>query len=339
MSKFSKPKGVRADGTPYSTQICAKADTERQADGDCTKLKTYAIHIRLPYPAPSPRTATTRMIDDNFVWYRLYQTKGRGNAVVQASQWFLDLRYDGARKKGSIGKVLQGKEAHECVVVDDPWNECSYGSEFNPIRPLNRFLDEETKKRVIEESKGNLKLADSPFQKGQSYPSLEWIEGAKKIDDAPIKIAFSTSVDPSKLGMRDSIDKAVGRASERKKNKQVPWLKEVENQESRRIVNKMRKEGTIEHSSAFRKRIKTTKSELRVASAAAKLKSKNLASAKEKTSAQKKGSVKEWVLAEEKKSLVRKNNLADIAKTKNAQGEMKNANNAKGTGEYNRKVA
>ncbi len=305
MSKFSKPKGVRADGTPYSTQISAKADTERQADGDCTKLKTYAIHIRLPYPVPSPKTATTRMIGDNFVWYRLYQTKGRGNAVVKASRWFFDLRYDGARKKGSIGKVLQGKEAYECVVVDDPWNECSYGSEFNPIRPLNRFLDEETKKRVIEESKGNLKLADSPFEKGQSYPSLEWIEGAKKIDDAPIKIGFGTSVDPSKSGMRESIDKAVERASTRKKNKEISWLKEVENQESRRIVNKMRKKGTIEHSSAFRKRIKATKSELRVASAAAKWKSKNLAS----------------------------------AKVKNAQGEMKNANNAKGTGEHNRKVA
>ncbi len=305
MSKFSKPKGVRADGTPYSTQISAKADTERQADGDRTILKTYAIHIRLPYPVPSPKTATTRMIGDNFVWYRLYQTKGRGNAVVKASRWFFDLRYDGARKKGSIGKVLQGKEAHECVVVDDPWNECSYGSEFNPIRPLNRFLDEETKKRVIEESKGNLKLADSPFEKGQSYPSLEWIEGAKKIDDAPIKIGFGTSVDPSKSGMRESIDKAVERASTRKKNKEISWLKEVENQESRRIVNKMRKKGTIEHSSAFRKRIKATKSEFRVASAAAKWKSKNLAS----------------------------------AKVKNAQGEMKNANNAKGTGEHNRKVA
>ena len=288
-----------------SIQISAKADIERRPDGDCTKLKTYAIHIRLDYPCSSPKTATTRMIDDNFVWYRLYQTKGRGNAVVEAAQWFLDLRYDGARKKGSIGKVLQGKEAYECVMVDDPWNECSYGSEFNPIRPVNRFLDEETKKRVIEESKGNLKLADSPFQKGQSYPSLEWIEGAKKIDDAPIKIAFSTSVDPPEAGMRNSIDEAEKRARTRKKNKEIPWLKEVENQESRRVVNKMRKEGTIEHSSAFRKRIKTTKSELRVASAAAKWKSKNLAS----------------------------------AKVKNAQGEMKNANNAKGTGEHNRKVA
>jgi len=309
MSKFTKPKGTRVDGTPYSTQICAKADTERQADGDSTILKTYAIQIRLDYPAPSPKTATTRMIGDEFVWYRLYQTKGRGNAVVQASQWFLDLRYDGARKKGSIGKVLQGKEAHECVVVDDPWNECSYGSEFNPIRPLNRFLDEETKKRVIEESKGNLKLADALFKKGQAYPSLEWTKGAEKINSAPIKVGLN-SLNPSGSGMRDSIDKAVDRASERKRNKQVPWLKEVEIQESRRIVRKMRDKGTIEHSSAFRKRIKSKKSELRIASA-----------------------TKKWMQAEEKKTQEKK------TQEKKIQGEMKNANNARGIGEDNRKVA
>tara|TARA_Y100000034_G_scaffold74414_1_gene89527 strand:+ start:694 stop:1569 length:876 start_codon:yes stop_codon:yes gene_type:complete len=288
-----------------NAQISAKADTERQPDGDSTKLKTYAVHIRLDYPVSAPRTATTRMIDDKFVWYRLYQTKGRGNAVVQAQQWFLDLRYDGARKKGSVGKVLQGKEAYECVVVDDPWNECSYGSEFNPIRPVNRLLDEETKKRVIEESKGNLKLADSPFRKGQSYPSLEWIEGAKKVDDTPIKIGFNTTVDPSREGMRDSLNKAVERAKTRRKNKELPWLKEVENEDARRVVREMRKSGAIEHSSVFRKRIKTTKSKLRAASAATKWKSKNLAN----------------------------------AKAKNAQGEMKNADDTKGIGEYNRKVA
>ena len=315
-----------------SVQISAKADTERQPDGDSTKLKTYAIHIRLDYPTPSPKTATTRMIDDNFVWYRLYQTKGRGNAVVQAAQWFLDLRCDGGRKKGSIGKVLQGKEAHECVVVDDPWNECSYGSEFNPIRPVNRFLDEETKKRVIEESKGNLKLADRPFRKGQSHPSLEWIEGAKRIDDSPIKVGLN-SLDPSRSGMKDSIDKAVERASERKKNKQVPWLKEVENEDARRIVRKMREDGTIEHSGAFLKDAQVNSVLSR------KQKKKGKVPTQKKTSTQKKGSVEEWVIAEEKKSLKRKKNLADIAKIKNAQGKMKNANNATRIGEDNRKVA
>ena len=315
-----------------SVQISAKADTERQPDGDSTKLKTYAIHIRLDYPTPSPKTATTRMIDDNFVWYRLYQTKGRGNAVVQAAQWFLDLRCDGGRKKGSIGKVLQGKEAHECVVVDDPWNECSYGSEFNPIRPVNRLLDEETKKRVIEESKGNLKLADRPFRKGQSHPSLEWIEGAKRIDDSPIKVGLN-SLNPSRSGMKDSIDKAVERASERKKNKQVPWLKEVENEDARRIVRKMREDGTIEHSGAFLKDAQVNSVLSR------KQKKKGKVPTQKKTSTQKKGSVEEWVIAEEKKSLKRKKNLADIAKIKNAQGEMKNANNARRIGEDNRKVA
>jgi hypothetical protein len=241
------------------------------------------------------------MIGDKFVWYRLYQTKGRGNAVVEAAQWFLDLRCDGARKKGSIGKVLQGKEAYECVVVDDPWNECSYGSEFNPIRPVNRLLDEETKERVIEESKGNLKLADKPFQKGQSYPSLEWIKGAEKINSSPIKVGLN-SLNPSR-SMKDSIDKAVERASERKKNKQMPWLKEVENEDVRRIVRKMRENGTIEHSGAFLKDAQVN----------------SVLSRKQK----KKG----------------KKNLADIAKIKNAQGKMKNANNATRIGEDNRKVA
>jgi hypothetical protein len=255
--KFTKPKGVRVNGTPYSTQISAKADTERQPDGDCTKLKTYAIHIRLDYPTSSPKTATTRMIGDKFVWYRLYQTKGRGNAVVEAAQWFLDLRCDGARKKGSIGKVLQGKEAYECVVVDDPWNECSYGSEFNPIRPVNRLLDEETKERVIEESKGNLKLADKPFQKGQSYPSLEWTEGAKKINSSPIKVGLN-SLNPSR-SMKDSIDNAVDRAKTRKENKQMTWLKEIETKYNSKLVNKMRKEGIIEHSSSYLERVKKKK--------------------------------------------------------------------------------
>jgi len=296
MSKFTKPKGVRANGLPYSTQICAKADTERQADGDCTKLKTYAIHIRLDYPCSSPKTATTRMIDDNFVWYRLYQTKGRGNAVVQAANWFTDLRF-----KGGIGKILQGKEAYECVVVDDPWNECSYGSEFNPIRPVNRLLDEETKERVIEESKGNLKLADRPFQRGQSYPSLEWVEGAKKVDDSPIKVGPNT-VDPSKTGMRNAMNKAVVRASERKKNKQESWFKEVHNQDNRRLVKKMREIGAIVHNKEREKKRKTP------------IIKKKRVTAKQKEIL--KLELDEWIEKEEKRALARKkivkNNLTKI---------------------------
>lgn len=83
----------------------------------------------------------------------------------------------------------------------------------------------------------------------------------------------------------------------------MPWLKEVENEDVRRIVRKMRENGTIEHSGAFLKDAQVN----------------SVLSRKQK----KKG----------------KKNLADIAKIKNAQGKMKNANNATRIGEDNRKVA
>ncbi|MAM17507.1 MAG: hypothetical protein CME35_00885 [Gramella sp.] len=309
MSNFIKPKGVRADGTPYSTQISAKADRDVTEDGDSRLSRTYAAHIRLDSPLPAPRTATTRMIGDEFVWYRLFQTKGRGNAVTQAAKWFTDTRYNGVRKKGkdSVGKVLQGKEAHECVVVDDPWNECSYGSEFNPIRPVNRLLDEETKKRVIEESKGNLKLADSPFKKEQPHPSLEWVEGVKKVDDSPIKVGFNTTIDPSKTGMENAMNEAVGRASERKKNNQESWFKEVHCKDNRKLVRKMREEGTIEHSSAYRKRVGKR-------SAQSKIPKKKKVSAQQKKILE--AELDEWIRKEEKRALARKkivkNNLTKI---------------------------
>ena len=66
--------------------------------------KTYAIHIRLDYPCPSPRNSTTRMIDDKFVWEKLYECKGRANAVVEAGNWFRSV------KRVSTGKVLRERK-------------------------------------------------------------------------------------------------------------------------------------------------------------------------------------------------------------------------------------
>ena len=175
---------------------------------------------------------------------------------MEAAQWFLDLRSDGARKKGSVGKILQGKETHECVVVDDPWDECSYGSKFNPIRPLNRLLDEETKKRVIEESKGNLKPSDKPFKKGQAHPSLEWIEGAEKRNTEPIKTGFGAYSNPSAHEMKDAIDNAVERARERKRNNQMPLMEELKTEDARVMVRKMRKDGLIERKKDFHNRMR-----------------------------------------------------------------------------------
>jgi hypothetical protein len=204
------------------------------------RVRTYSIRIKLDAPHPSPKTATTRNIDGEFVWEKLVTCKGRSEAVSIAGRWFQHLRTDGLRHEGSVGKVLVGVEAHQCVTVDDNWKECLYGSNFNPKHNCNRMLDKETVERVIEDSKGNLKVADSPFVKGQAYPALEWAT-AKKINSLPIKVGFSTYTNPSKGGMKEALEKAVKKAKKRK----MSWTREMELKEARLIIRRMKKDGLL----------------------------------------------------------------------------------------------
>lgn len=203
------------------------------------RLRTYSIKIKLDAPYPSPKTATTRNVDGEFVWERLVTCRGRSEAVAQAGKWFQNLRSDG-QKKGGIGKIFIGKLTHECVTVDDNWNECLYGSNFNPRNSCNRLLDKETMQRVTEESKGNLKIADSPVIKGQGYPSLEWATD-KKVNSLPIKIGFSTYSEPTIGGMKESLKKAAKKARKRK----VSWSREQELKEARATVKRMKATGLL----------------------------------------------------------------------------------------------
>jgi hypothetical protein len=202
------------------------------------RIRTYSIKIKLDAPYPSPKTATVRNVDGEFVWDRLVTCKGRSEAVSIAGNWFQDLRYKG--QKGGVGRVLAGKETHECVTVDDNWKECLYGSNFNPNSSCNRLLDKATIERIIEDSKGNLKIADSPFEKGKAYPSLEWATD-KKINSLPIKVGFSTYSEPKTGGMKESLDKAVEKAKGRK----VSWPREMELKDARAIVQRMRVKNQI----------------------------------------------------------------------------------------------
>jgi len=204
------------------------------------RVRTYSIRIKLDAPYSSPKTATTRNIDGEFVWEKLVTCKGRSEAVSIAGRWFQHLRTDGLRHEGSVGKALVGVEAHQCVTVDDNWKECLYGSNFNPKHNCNRMLDKETVERVIEDSKGNLKVADSPFVKGQAYPALEWAT-AKKINSLPIKVGFSTYTNPSKGGMKEALEKAVKKAKKRK----MSWTREMELKEARLIIRRMKKDGLL----------------------------------------------------------------------------------------------
>ena len=202
------------------------------------RLRTYSIKIKLDAPYPSPKTATTRNVDGDFVWERLVTCKGRSEAVSLAGNWFQSLRKGG--RKGGVGKVLAGKETHECVTVDDNCNECLYGSNFQPNISNNRLLDKETIERVIEESKGNLKIDDTPVVKGRPHPSLQWATD-KKVNSLPIKIGFSTYSEPTIGGMKESLKKAVKAARKRK----TSWPREQELKEARATVKRMKATGLL----------------------------------------------------------------------------------------------
>jgi len=226
--------------TARHIQLPSQPITEGET-ASTNRVRTYSIRIKLDAPYPSPKTATTRNIDGEFVWERLVTCKGRSEAVSIAGRWFQHLRTDGLRHEGSVGKVLVGVEAHQCVTVDDNWKECLYGSNFNPKHNCNRMLDKETVERVIEDSKGNLKVADSPFVKGQAYPALEWAT-AKKINSLPIKVGFSTYTNPSKGGMKEALEKAV----EKSKKRKMSWAREMELEEAKATIRRMKAKGFLQ---------------------------------------------------------------------------------------------
>ncbi len=226
--------------TARHIQLPSQPITEGET-ASTNRVRTYSIRIKLDAPYPSPKTATTRNIDGEFAWERLVTCKGRSEAVSIAGRWFQHLRTDGLRHEGSVGKVLVGVEAHQCVTVDDNWKECLYGSNFNPKHNCNRMLDKETVERVIEDSKGNLKVADSPFVKGQAYPALEWAT-AKKINSLPIKVGFSTYTNPSKGGMKEALEKAVKKAKKRK----MSWAREMELEEAKATIRRMKAKGFLQ---------------------------------------------------------------------------------------------
>ena len=209
------------------------------------RLRTYSIKIKLDAPHPSPITATTRIIDGEFVWERLVTCKGRAEAVSIAGNWFQDLR-----RKGGVGKVLVGMGAHQRVTVDDVGNECLYGSNFKPYISNNRLLDKETIERVIEQSKGNLKINDTPVVKGKVHPSLIWATD-KKVNSLPIKIGFSTYAEPDTGGMKEALAKAAKRSSARKRRNEPSWFEDARSLESKLLIRRMKDKGLLESKETY----------------------------------------------------------------------------------------
>ena len=208
------------------------------------RLRTYSIRIKMDVPHTSPITATTRIIDGEFVWERLVTCKGRAQAVCLAGKWFQSLRFKGTRNEKSVSRFLVGKNSHECLTVDDVGNECLYGSNFKPYISNNRLLDKETIERVIEQSKGNLKINDTPVVKGKAHPSLIWATD-KKVNSLPIKVGFSTYADPDTGGMKEALAKAAKRSFARKRRNEPSWFEDARSLESKLLIKRMKSKGLL----------------------------------------------------------------------------------------------
>ena len=208
------------------------------------RLRTYSIRIKMDVPHASPITATTRIIDGEFVWERLVTCKGRAQAVYLAGKWFQSLRFKGTRNEKSVSRFLVGKNSHECLTVDDVGNECLYGSNFKPYISNNRLLDKETIERVIEQSKGNLKINDTPVVKGKAHPSLIWATD-KKVNSLPIKVGFSTYAEPDTGGMKEALAKAAKRSFARKRRNEPSWFEDARSLESKLLIKRMKSKGLL----------------------------------------------------------------------------------------------
>jgi hypothetical protein len=140
--------------------------------------------------------------------------------------------------------------AHQRVTVDDVGNECLYGSNFKPYISNNRLLDKETIERVIEQSKGNLKINDTPVVKGKVHPSLIWATD-KKVNSLPIKIGFSTYAEPDTGGMKEALAKAAKRSSARKRRNEPSWFEDARSLESKLLIRRMKDKGLLESKETY----------------------------------------------------------------------------------------
>jgi len=103
---------------------------------------SYDKYMNLLYRAQLLPNA--RLIGDFFFYRKIIRAGDRREAVKKTVQWFWK------QFKGSIG------EAHNVITINDPYNEVFYSSTFSCADPANKYLDEDTIKKVLTISQGKL---------------------------------------------------------------------------------------------------------------------------------------------------------------------------------------
>ena len=119
-------------------------------------FQKYLLTIRIPYEDyfsliyESKHILEARLGSDrNFVAEVPMYGNNRKRAVAKAVQWF------SKEFKGLLGP------AHKVMTVDDPFEEVCYGDDFTCNDLGNKYLDELTIERVLEEAGGEFALEET----------------------------------------------------------------------------------------------------------------------------------------------------------------------------------
>ena len=158
-----------------------KLTSPKRPKGDKAMMKVndfqkYEISLRIPYEDYFSLIYETKYLmearlgaDRCFIAKVAMYGNSRKRAVQKAVEWF------SKEFKGSLGL------AHKVMALDDPYDEVSYNESFACNDSGNKYLDEVTIQRVIEEADGDLGKEDTNSCSSYSN-SLRRIKRRKKQD-------------------------------------------------------------------------------------------------------------------------------------------------------------
>jgi len=119
------------------------------------KLPCYTATFKIPYKTYMATLqlgmyeTTSRLVNSNFVYRTQECAGGRRKALDKVCNWYWD------KYKGAWG------QAHEIMVLNDPYMEVMYNDDFNCADKLNRYLDDETIDKLLSDCNEELVREDN----------------------------------------------------------------------------------------------------------------------------------------------------------------------------------
>jgi hypothetical protein len=151
---------------------------------------SYLVTIRVGDAVEPSRKAVSCGVNfllrkDGFVWTRFFSAKSRVEAVQKASNWFFSLK---------SSKYSKSKLSHVTVkdlTVDDPQKEVFFYKKFRCFDANNKLLEDETIERLLEESRGKLRISQLDRKKFAVKSSVEWNRNSKRLSYRPPSLKWT----------------------------------------------------------------------------------------------------------------------------------------------------